>query len=522
MYPSYLLSVNIPSPLIDTHMQYANPGTTYGSSGPHDSIHLPEQKHFGLQKDYPCRDPIFAILFVLSVFALILGAIVRAGISDLAHNLDLTLASGLLIYFVLPLFLGGLLLSSLFSCCFRSSTLDGARVCVSLFLHHLGVGILMVAFGVVGMTPVTIALGIYLGVISVYAILIRDRLSYTESLLKVSMASLRGARGYTCSSLFVCFLTFIYALVWLLVAADTGAIKFYTDAHAVPVSKLLLAILILTLFWTTSTLRSTGAYVAVTSVASWWYNLPINCTNKPAMDRAFTVSFGSLALSSPVSIAVEFVSTIFPSSLQRYLHRYALPQVALHGQSYFQAATSVYDGFQKKNRLSQVGADMSSFVTFVFTMGVSALVTAGGSAILFLIMASDFCVNDCGKREDRRKPDPMEAFIFFVVIYFLSYFVVSSLLRGLEAACVTLHTVMLENTDEARRNHPVEVQAIDEAYALIPTVVAYDSPNTPPGSGGNNNTNNSSHTSTDTNYTNEPSRSSKNQRLIVNGPESEV
>jgi len=246
--------------------------------------------------------------------------------------------------------------------------------------------------------------------------LVRDRIPFSEAIIKASTKALQDHYGAIVVSYVITFATWIWIGLW---SFDTLVV--YNELKPIPnegspgpsgTVSIYYFLLLIPLFWTCEVLKNVGHTTTAGTVASWWLQPHSPSPTMNALKRSLTTSFGSICLGSLLVAILKALREIlyqaernareseniaaacllccaqwclgWIESLIEYFNVYAYTYVAVYGDDYVTSAKKVIDLFKRKGFTLLINDDLTGMVLTLGMLlgGIVAALVSGFWAVL--------------------------------------------------------------------------------------------------------------------------------------------
>lgn len=235
-----------------------------------------------------------------------------------------------------------------------------------------------------------------------YIYCIRHRIAFATAILETCVAAINQTSATLCVSFFSMFVQVGWMFAWIM---GVAFISYGNNGEEDSVSTALLAVLVLSFFWTAQVVCNVVHVTTAGAISTWFFLFPGSMPASPvwgSFKRATTTSFGSICYGSFIIATIQTIRFLVNSArnnengfvrccincilqciedIMKYINTYAFVQVAVYGKTYCEAAKDTF------RMLSERGWDMiinDDLTGMVLGMGmlVGGAVTAG-VALLF-------------------------------------------------------------------------------------------------------------------------------------------
>jgi hypothetical protein len=343
-------------------------------------------------------------------------------------------------------------------------------------LLYFAAAIASIYYGIVISAVIFIIFGL-LALLYLYCV--RNRIKFTEAILKVSISGLQQFWGVFLSAVGAAIISAAYMVFWsyavnaIVSVVEYDAYQEDPTADPTQLSGFLWFLLALSLYWTIETVRNIHFTATAGAIGTWWYNSTANFATGASLKRASVYSLGSIALGSFIVAFLQtlrymlrassdgrgsFAAACLECLLQlienivRYFNMYAYVQIALYGKDFMTAASDTMDLFAAKGFEMIINDDLTGLVV-VFGSFV------GGALNALVVGLPYFLTLD----DDSQYGD--NTFIVFILCFLMGFLIAGMLLSQLAAAATTTFVVWAEDADAMQQTRPAEFAAITEARA---------------------------------------------------------
>lgn len=303
-----------------------------------------------------------------------------------------------------------------------------------------------------------------------YSYMVWSTIPFAAANMNTGLTAVKSNLGLAFVGYVFLFAAFFWTVSWSM--AVNVAVSAYGEG--------LLAIYLLSYFWTHQVIQNTVRVTTAGVVGTWWFN-PVEASSccSPAIydsfSRATTYSFGSICFGSLIVAIVQTLRQLNHYARQQndcqmlvccidcflgciedileYLNKWAYVYVGLYGYGYIEAGKNVMTLFQQKGWTVIITNDLVENVLFMMSLvtgliiGVFGMIVAGVDQNLLADIAGD------------------DVKLVGFGLGFIVGFVFSSILMGLVGSSVnTVIVCFAEAPNEFQNNHPQLATEMREAW----------------------------------------------------------
>lgn len=340
------------------------------------------------------RDKIW-IIFFCGHLAIVFGIIGWLGKNGLGKIIDLTDSNKLTPIYVFPVreTLYGLIFAIFVSCIFGAFWLHiMITYRTKILLEIYAMCIVVISIASLFLNPqISIFFIISLIMFGMWFCLVRDRIHFTEVILKSATQSLHDRSATIFVAFLVAFLEIIWIIIWSFSAMSIYAYNPGENFRdQVSMSSVFFFLLFVSLFWTFEVLKNVSHVTTAGTVAMWWFQPESPFPTIYALKRALTTSFGSICLGSLIVSVIKAARQIVRNAknaarqsdsdgtacllacadclldciegLLEYFNLYAYTYVAIYGLDFMTAAKNTMELFRSKGINVMINDDLSGMI----------------------------------------------------------------------------------------------------------------------------------------------------------------
>jgi hypothetical protein len=444
-----------------------------------------------------CRDPLFAVLFIANVAAMV-GVFIKYGNSPLAQDNQAENQDG-----EVELDEKGLIKTAV--ACAAASAVFSAVVmqilmCIPGFLikfalfFNIGLAALACLFAFYSGSMIGgIISAVFLALFCCYAYMVWSRIPFATANLKTGCAALRANCGVTMFAYVFVLLAVGWSILWSLAVAglqSSGNLIECTEQNGSTVCGApnygIFFLLFLSFFFTHEVLRNSTHVTVAGVVASWWFTPDQNGFCGAAVCGSFfrtlTTSLGSICFGSLLVALIQATRQVIEmmrqnddfgdalaccidcilgciEGLLEYFNKWAFVYVGVYGYGYCEAGKSVMALFKDRGWEAIIADDLVGMALGMMSL-VTGLVMAGVGCLL--VKTTDYWdLFIATQGEDGENA----AFILAGVIGFIIGLVICSVLMSTIASSVNTSIVLFADAPaEFERHYPELSREMREAY----------------------------------------------------------
>ena len=431
------------------------------------------------------RDKWWLLLFALHIVFVIVVEIVfgqrwAKGVYAISRSSGTTITTDSLGQQLLSMWAVAAIVGSLFAAlCYRLTLrLQGKVVVLSVVSSVLLGGVTMISCFVKGYTTWAVALLMWTVFLSIWAVVVRDRIPLAEATLAASCRSLADSPGPILVSYGIAVISILWTVNWLfsVLVIFIAAIAADSNGSDTTFENACLWILLVSYFWCSQVWRSVVHFTAAGTVSSWWLVAELERPTWGAFKRSVTTSFGTICIGSLVTGIVEFVAGILRFNRcccwcladllnrgVRYYNSYAFVLAAMYGYSYFESAKAVHQ-LMAASFWDLLISNSLTGVVFTLINMMSGYI-AGAVTITWLTIAMPD-LTPAGMPQQSNYYVWVLALVAPALSFWTAYQMSSLFTAVLNSAVSTTLVVWAEDPQAMRRNRPEHFDRIASAAAL--------------------------------------------------------
>jgi hypothetical protein len=473
---------------------YGNTTAAYADAEPVGVSNNGESNPFLVKKQPTrCRDPLFAVLLLVNVAAIVgvtirySGDVIKSFTEDDADadaNADADADAEKIDY-------TGIIYTAIATAAIASGLsavtmqvmicIPGILIKAALFFN-IGLSLVMAALGFLYGGIIAGIIGIvFFALMVCYARAVWSRIPFATANLKTGCAAIRANCGVTIISYIITAVAFAWSVLWSLCVAGVQD-KLYTcdenDVCSNP-NYGLLFLLFLSFFFTHQVLQNCVHVTVAGVTGTWWFNPQESgfCSGAVfgALGRTFTTSFGSICFGSLLVAIIQATRQLAESARQNddvgqllaccvdcilsclesileYFNKWAFVYVGLYGYGYCEAGKNVIQLFKDRGWEAIIADDLVGMVLFMVSL-IVGLVT-GGLAMSFVSLTNWF------DNWPYKGPEWVAFAVGLVVGLVLCSILMSVIASSVNATIV----LFAEGPAEFEKNHPELSAEMREAW----------------------------------------------------------
>lgn len=409
-----------------------------------------------------CKDPIFALLFYINVFAII-GVAATYGKDAFAASATYNYSGfvyAAVIISVLSLFLAGIALLIVMK-------FPETMIKVSLVFSVIFAGIWMVMAFASGSIVGGVIGAVFFAISICYARAVWSRIPFAAVNMTTAIAAIRANFGVTIFAYLFPILGIFWVIIWVIAFAGVSESVYSTDPDNSGANYGYLFLLFVSMFFTQQVLESC-VHVTISGVVGTWWVAPEDngfCSGAVCNSfiRTMTTSFGSICFGSLLVAIIRALEALARQArengdagilaciaecilsclagLVEYFNKWAFVYVGIYGYSYMEAGKNVMQLFKNRGWEAIIADDLVGNVVIL-----TSLVTGGfmGGIAVALETSTDWFQNV-----------PADAQIFAFLIGFILGTAITAILLSTISSGVNAVIVMFADAPaELERNYP--------------------------------------------------------------------
>ena len=140
----------------------------------------------------------------------------------------------------------------------------------------------------------------------VYILWVRSRIDFAIAHLEAAIDAVRSFPGLALAGLLLVAVQLIWVVFWALAAMG---LTHFVGASGSTASGLIAFVMLISLYWGVQIFQNAMLFVTAASVGHWWYSAQPTSVVVGSLRRAFSTSFGSLALGSLIVAVIRALET---------------------------------------------------------------------------------------------------------------------------------------------------------------------------------------------------------------------
>jgi len=317
-----------------------------------------------------------------------------------------------------------------------------------------------------------------------YARAVWSRIPFATANLEASLTAINANFGITFVSFFFVVMTFVWSILWAVVAIITYDKTKVCDATgSCTIGFFPTFLLLVSLYWTQQVIMNT-VHVTVSGVVGTWWFVPEEASSfcssavTSSLARSTTYSFGSICLGSLIVAIIQALREIANQareqgrqngdgaqilaciaecilgciqSIVEYFNKWAYVYVGIYGYKYIEAGKNVMALFTARGWEVVIADDLVGNTIFLVTLITSLLM--GGIGIL-VELSTDWFI-DAGDSAQ---------IVAFAVGFFIGFLLCSIMFNVVSSAVNATIVLFAEAPSEFQANHPELSNQMRMAY----------------------------------------------------------
>lgn len=364
-----------------------------------------------------CNDWLFAVLFVLHLIGVVVLIILTGRETvDQLNNDDASTPVTFSVRTVIQTLIAAAAAAGVFAALWLAVMKRCSDVIIK-FAFFVNIAMLLVACAgsiAAGFFVGAIIFGISAAFTIMYYCFVRDRIPFTQAVIRVSLKALQTHPGPVAVTYGLAVLQVGWFAMW---SFATLCVYRLLGAQQTGVNGLVYFLVLISLYWTAQVLKNVGHVTTAGTVATWWL-VPTN--TQPtcgSLKRACTTSFGSICFGSLVVAVLEATRAVLQrvreqahrsnnmaavcllccaecvlSCVERlieFMNKYAYTQIAIYGKDFISAAKDTWELFKARSFDLLINDDLTGVVLSLGCILGGLVAGAVGGAMAYYTVSAD-------------------------------------------------------------------------------------------------------------------------------------